>query len=185
MTVAPPTETPAPAPMTGQPNADQRKKVTLTDAEIVAVTSAANTGEIEMAKLATKTSQNAQVKAFANMMINEHTEAETKGKKIAQAAKLTPTDNDVSTKLKSSVETTMTTLKAKKGTDFDREYMDAQVHAHQDVLSAIDDTLLPSAQNPDLKSHLGDVRGHVVKHLARAQEISQSLSGTVSTPMKR
>lgn len=147
----------------------------LSDGEIAAVESAANQGEIAMAQLANKTSKNAQVKSFASMMVKDHTEADTKAKKIGQTAKITPTENEVSSKVKSDGDATMTTLKAAKGAEFDRAYMDAQVKAHTDVLSAIDDKLLPNVQNAELKKHLEDVRTHVAHHLEKAKEISQAL----------
>jgi putative membrane protein len=150
----------------------------------VAITSAANNGEIEQAKVALKGTQNAQVKQFANLMIKEHGEAEAKGKKIAQAAKITPTDNDISTKLKSESESTLAKLKSEKGTELDKSYMDAQVKAHREVLSTIDDKLLPNVKNAELKTHLTDVRQHVSMHLTKAQEISAGLVGTASTPAK-
>lgn len=147
----------------------------LSDAEIAAVESAANQGEIQMAQLANKTSKNAQVKSFATMMVKDHTEADTKAKKIAQTAKITPAENEVSSKVKSDGEATMTTLKAAKGAEFDRAYMDAQVKAHTDVLATIDDKLLPNVQNAEMKAHLTEVRGHVAHHLEKAKEISGAL----------
>ncbi len=157
----------------------------ISDAEIVAITSAANSGEIEEAKAALKGAQNAQVKSFANMMIKEHGEAETKGKKVAQTAKITPAESEISKKLKSDTESRVASLRSQKGAEVDRSYMDAQIKAHRDVLATIDDKLLPNAKNADLKAHLGEVRHHVSMHLDKAQEISASLGGTASTSTKR
>lgn len=157
----------------------------LTDAEIVAVTSTANNGEIEMAELAKKTATNADVKNFAAMMITQHRDMENKGKALATKAKITPADNDASTALKTDVQSTITTLKTQKGKDFDKAYMEAQVKAHKDVLSLFDNKLLPNAQNGELKTLLTDARGHVATHLAKAEEISGKLdSGAAATPAK-
>lgn len=157
----------------------------LTDGEIVAVTSTANNGEIEMAQLATKTATNADVKNFAAMMITQHRDMETKGKALATKAKITPADNEASTTLKNDVASTVTNLKTQKGKDFDKAYMEAQVKAHRDVLNMIDNKLLPSAQNGELKTMLNDARTHVATHLAKAEEIQQKLdSGAATTPAK-
>ncbi len=91
----------------------------LTDAEIAAVTSAANAGEIEMAELAKKNASNGDVKSFAAMMITQHRDAENKAKAVATKAKITPADNDASTQLKNDVQTTISSLKNQKGKDFD------------------------------------------------------------------
>jgi putative membrane protein len=153
----------------------------MTDAEIVAVTSTANNGEIDMANLATKTATNADVKNFAAMMITQHRDMETKGKALAAKAKITPADNDASTALKSDVQSTITSLKTQKGKDFDKAYMESQVKAHRDVLNLFDNKLLPNAQNGDLKTLLADGRSHVAAHLAKAEEIQKKLDAAPAT----
>ncbi len=150
----------------------------MTDAEIVAVTSTANNGEIEMAQLATKSATNADVKNFAAMMITQHRDMETKGKALATKAKITPADNDASTQLKTDVATVVSSLKNQKGKDFDKAYMEAQVKAHRDVLNMFDSKLLPNAQNGELKTLLTDARSHVATHLAKAEEIQSKLDTT-------
>lgn len=165
---APVAETPAPKP--------------LDDGQITAITSAANTGEIEMAELAKKNATNADVKSFAAMMITHHKEAETKGKTVATKAKISPADNETATHLKSDVSTTIDTLKTQKGKDFDKAYMESQVKAHKDVLDIIDNKLIPAAQNADLKTHLTDVRKSVALHLAKAEEIQTKLDKQANAP---
>lgn len=162
----------------------------LTDAEIVAVTSTANNGEIDMANLATKTATNADVKNFAAMLITQHRDMEMKGKALAAKAKITPADNDASTALKSDVQSTITSLKTQKGKDFDKAYMESQVKAHRDVLNLFDNKLLPNAQNGDLKTLLTDGRSHVAAHLAKAEEIQRKLDAVpaakpATTPAKK
>ena len=154
----------------------------LTDAEIVAVTSTANNGEIDMANLATKTATNADVKNFAAMLITQHRDMETKGKALAAKAKITPADNDASTALKSDVQSTITSLKTQKGKDFDKAYMESQVKAHRDVLNLFDNKLLPNAQNGDLRTLLTDGRSHVAAHLAKAEEIQRKLDAAPAAP---
>lgn len=168
-------ETPPPAKPAEKP---------LTDAEIVAVTSTANNGEIEMAELAKKTATNGDVKNFAAMMITQHRDMENKGKALATKAKITPTDSDASTTLKNDVQSTVSSLKTQKGKDFDKAYMEAQVKAHREVLNMFDNKLLPNAQNGELKTLLSDARGHVASHLAKAEEIQSKLDQTATTPAK-
>ena len=154
----------------------------LTDGEIVAVTSTANTAEIELGQLASKTAQTPEVKNYAAMMIAQHRDMETKGKTLAAKAKITPADNEAATTLKSDEQATLSSLKSQKGKDFDRTYIDAQVKAHRDVLNMIDNKLLPSAQNGDLKAMLTDARSHVVTHLAKAEELQQKLESAPANP---
>jgi putative membrane protein len=160
----------------------------LTDAEIVAVTSTANNGEIDMANLAAKSATSADVKNFAAMMVTQHKDMETKGKALAAKAKITPAESDASSSLKSDVQSTISSLKTQKGKDFDKAYMESQVKAHRDVLNLFDSKLLPNAQNGDLKTLLTDGRSHVAAHLAKAEEIQKKLDAATTpatTPAKK
>lgn len=166
------TDTTAPAKLAEKP---------MTDAEIAAVTSAANNGEIEMAELAKKNATHADVKNFAAMLITQHRDMETKAKALATKAKITPADNDASTALKADVQTALTSLKTQKGKEFDKAYMEAQVKAHRDVLNLFDNKLLPNVQNGEMKTLLTDGRTHVATHLAKAEEISHKLDAALAT----
>lgn len=153
----------------------------LTDAEIVAVTSTANNGEIDMANLAARSATSPEVKNFAAMMITQHKDMEAKGKALAAKAKITPADNDASSSLKMEVQSTLSSLKAQKGKEFDKAYIEAQVKAHRDVLNLFDTKLLPDVQNGDLKTLLTDGRSHVAAHLAKAEEIQKKLEAAPAT----
>jgi len=153
----------------------------MTDAEIVAVTSTANNGEIDMANLATKSATSADVKNFAAMMITQHKDMESKGKALAAKAKITPADSDASNALKSDVQSTISNLKTQKGKDFDKAYMDSQVKMHTEGLDIIDNQLLPSVKNADMKDHLNTVRQHVQMHLSKAQDIQSRMEAVGTT----
>ncbi|MBX3189361.1 MAG: DUF4142 domain-containing protein [Labilithrix sp.] len=147
----------------------------LSDAEIVAVTQVANKGEIDLGELAKKNASSPEVKTFAVMLVTQHRDAENKGKAISDKAKIAPAENETSTQLKSELETTSSSLKNQKGKEFDKAYIDSQVKAHRDVIDTIDKKLLPAAQNPELKSHLMEVRRHFASHLAKAEDLQQKL----------
>jgi putative membrane protein len=157
----------------------------LTDAQIVTVTSTANTGEIEMGELAKKSATTPDVKNYAAMMITQHRDLETKGKTLVTKVKITPAESDQSTALKNEVNTTITELKTQKGKDFDKAYIESQVRTHREVLDLIDNKLLPNAQNGELKTQLTDARSHVASHLAKAQELQAKLEATPATPAKK
>ncbi len=147
----------------------------LSDGQIVAITSAANEGEIAMAELAKKNADSARVKSFATTMISEHGSAEAKGKSISQSANIQPVESDVSRRLKADADSTLASLRDQKGKAFDKAYVNAQVKMHRQVLATIDDELLPNASNPQLKKHLDDVRKHVASHLAKAEDLEKKV----------
>jgi len=55
--------------------------------------------------------------------------------------------------------------------------VDHEVAYHQAVLDAVDHTLIPSAQNAELKALLVKVRPAFVAHLEHAKALQASLAG--------
>ena len=66
-------------------------------------------------------------------------------------------------------------LKKLSGSAFDRAYVDHEVAYHQSVLDALDATLIPSAQNPELKALLVKVRPAFAAHLDHAKKLQGEL----------
>ena len=148
----------------------------LSDEQIAAITDAANTAEIDQAKLAEGKSKSADVKRFATMMIKHHGEAKAKQAKL----KLQLADSSDSTALKADAASTLDTLKKDTGKDFDKAYIDAQVDGHQKVLDTINQKLLPSVKSPDLKAYLDDIKPRVEAHLKKAKELQESFDSKSS-----
>jgi putative membrane protein len=155
--------------------------VTLTDDQILQVLHIANMGEIDQAKLVQTKAKNAKVKAFAAMMIKDHTAADTRGTNLAKQAKLTPSDSPVSTMLKADSDKTVEQLKTQTGADLERAYIDAQVKAHQTVLDTIDTKLMPNVKDAGIKTMLTETRPKIEMHLKEAQDIQKALGGGTGT----
>ena len=149
----------------------------LSDEQIAAVTDAANTAEIEQAKLAESKSKDAGVKRFAAMMIAHHGAAKQKQAKL----KIKPAESAVSTGLQADAASTLDALKTDKGKDFDKAYIAAQVDAHQKVLDTINDKLLPSVKNADLKAYLDEIKPRVEQHLKEAKQLQENFDSKSST----
>ena len=97
---------------------------------------------------------------------------------VALATKLnvTPEANDVSKQLMAGADENVANLKGLSGAAFDKAYIDHEVAYHQAVLDALDKTLIPNAQNAELKDLLVKVRPAFVAHLDRAKSIQASLT---------
>lgn len=167
---ATPAATPAPPP---QP--------TLGDPEIAHIATTANTLDIEGGNLAKTKAQNAEVKQFANRMVTEHTASNQEATQLAQSLALTPADNPNSQQMKSDHETAKATLQTATGADFDKAYIDHEVTMHQNVLNALDQQLIPSAQNAQLKALLEKARAMVSSHLEQAKTIQGKLGAAHTT----
>jgi putative membrane protein len=150
----------------------------VSDANIAAIVVAANDADIDNARQAMSKSDNAEVKAFAQQMITDHTSVNEKAKELAQRLNLTPEENETSMAMKTGQESMRSTLGAKNGTDFDRAYIDNEVTLHQTVLDAIDQTLLPNAQNAELRQLLTEVRPAIAAHLEHAKQLQTKMGGS-------
>jgi putative membrane protein len=148
----------------------------LTDAQIAAIAVTANKVDIDAARVAQRKSKNAEVKRFAADMIRDHTSANKQAAALAKKLKLKPQPNDTSRSLATGGQQNLKKLKSLKGKEFDRAYIDQEVTYHQNVLDALDQKLIPAAQNADLKSLLQSVRSVVAQHLDHAKTVAQSLS---------
>jgi putative membrane protein len=148
----------------------------LTDAQIAAVTNAANTAEVDQGKEAVKKAKNGKVKTFAQHMIADHGAAFKQQTDVERTANITPIDNEMSRQVLSDGKTILSQLQsAPGGADFDKQYMDAQVREHQQVLDTLDNKLIPNAKNGDLKAFLQKIRDKVADHLKQAKDIQGSL----------
>lgn len=147
----------------------------LTDKQITEVMKVANDAEIDAAKLAKKKATSPQVKAFAEHMMSEHKENYAEVKKVSKQQKIHAQSSDVSKKLKGDTHTALKDLKKSGKDTFDMSYIQNQIDMHQQLLSELDSSLIPSAKNPELKSYLEKTKTHVQDHLSKAQEIKNSM----------
>jgi putative membrane protein len=145
------------------------------DAEIAHIAKTANDADIEGGNLAKTKAQNAEVKSFANLMISDHTAANQQAAQIAQRSNLQPADNPISQQMMAEHQRAKQDLQARNGAEFDKAYIAHEVQMHQQVLNALDQTLIPNAQNAELKNLLGQVRTTVEGHLKRAQDIQTKI----------
>lgn len=153
------------------------KATPLTDANIAAIVLAANTIDIQNAQLALKTSGEASVKDFAQMMVTDHTSVNDKAKALAGKLSLKPVQNATSRGLVKSMNAKRAEMAALHGAAFDKAYMDNEVSYHQAVLDLLDQKLVPSAKNAELKDLLTSVRPAFEAHLNKAKEVRGALKG--------
>ena len=149
----------------------------VTDAQIASIVVTANQVDIDAGNLAAAQSGNAEVKAFGQLMVKDHTGVNKSATDLVTRLKVTPQDNPTSESLKSGGVTNVAHLKTLKGADFDRAYVDHEVAYHQQVLDALDKTLIPGAKNEELKALLVKVRPAFVAHLEHAKMLQASMRG--------
>jgi putative membrane protein len=150
------------------------------EAQIAAIVVTANQVDIDAGKLAASKSKNAAVKAFGQQMVTDHTGVNKSATELVTKLKVTPQDNPTSQSLKSGGEANVANLQSLDGAAFDKAYIDHEVAYHEQVLDALDKTLIPSASNAELKALLVKVRPAFVAHLEHAKKLQASVSGKSS-----
>jgi putative membrane protein len=169
---APPAMSAAPAGSTAAAPAAP----TLNDAQIAHIAVTADAIDSTAGVLAKKKATSKAVKDFAQTMVNDHGAVNKQAVALATKLKVTPEANDVSKQLQSGAEQNIANLNGKSGAAFDSAYIDHEVAYHQAVLDALDQTLIPQAQNAELKDLLVKVRPSFAAHLARAKQIQGELT---------
>jgi len=149
----------------------------VTDAQIASIVVTANQVDIDAGKLAAERSTNPDVKSFGSLMVNDHTGVNKSATELVTKLKVAPQDNPTSQSLKSGGDSNLAHLKTLKGAEFDRAYVDHEVAYHQQVIDAMDKTLIPDAKNAELKALLVKVRPAFVAHLEHAKMVQASLDG--------
>lgn len=145
------------------------------DPQIAAIVVTANQVDIDAGKLAKSKAQSPNVKAFAELMVTDHTAVNKSAVELAGKLKVTPEPNDTSKALKDGGDKNLANLKKLSGAEFDRAYVDHEVAYHEAVLEAVDKTLIPSASNAELKGLLVKVRPAFVAHLEHAKSLKAEL----------
>ena len=146
------------------------------DAQIASIVVTANQVDIDAGKLASRKATSPEVKKFGQLMVTDHTGVNKSAIDLATKLKVTPEDNPTSKSLKSGGQENVTKLRTLKGADFDKAYIDHEVAYHQQVLDAVDKTLIPGAKNDELKALLVKVRPAFVAHLEHAKQVQASLT---------
>jgi putative membrane protein len=146
------------------------------DAQIAQIVVTANQVDIDAGKLAESKGSSADVKAFAKQMVTDHTGVNKQATALVKKLKVKPQPSDTSKSLAQGGKDNLAKLKGlKKGPQFDKAYIDHEVDYHQAVIDALDKTLIPSAQNAELKDLLVKVRPAFVAHLDHAKMIQSKL----------
>ena len=123
--------------------------------------------EIEASKLTLTNAQSPAVKDFAQKMIDAHTQSTEKLKKAAgSVAPMIIPDATLAPDQLKSIEQ----LHAKKGADFDQQYVLIQRDAHQRTLAALKDYSVKGDQ-PPLNAFANEAIPIVSGHLAMARNL--------------
>jgi putative membrane protein len=146
----------------------------LNDPTIVAIFDAANTADVETGQLAAERGHSQAVRDFGAMLVRDHKTVRQQGRDLAHRLGVTPTPPADDASAKAHAET-MATLRAKRGAEFDKAFLDHEVAFHQGVIDAVKTTLLPAIQNAELKALVVTVAPAFEAHRVAAANLRQKL----------
>jgi len=149
--------------------------VALSDSEILKVMATANEAEIAAAQVAKPGAQTTSVSNYAQLMITDHTASNSALLALVSTKHIAPAESDLSMHLESEAAASLQTLSQTAPAAFDKTYIQSQVMMHQEVLTLLNDRLVPSAQDPDLKALLTTTQTTVTAHLQQATNIAAGL----------
>ena len=147
----------------------------LDDATIVAIFDAANTADIETGQLAAERGRSKEVRDFGAMLARDHQMVRQQGRDLAKKLGVTPTPpaNDRSARDHAA---TMKRLRALRGAEFDRAFLQYEAAFHKSVIDAVTTTLLPAIDNAELKALVVKVAPAFQAHMLAAQNLERRLA---------
>jgi putative membrane protein len=161
---------PAPAPV----STASTRGIALDDATIVAIFDEANTADIETGGLAEKMGSTKEVRDFGAMLARDHKAVRQQGRELAKKLGVTPTPPKPDDYAKAHADA-MTKLKALKGAEFDKAFLEHEVAYHDAVIAAVTNTLLPATKSPELKNLETTVAPAFVAHRDAAKNMLSKL----------
>jgi len=146
----------------------------MSDAEILAFVVAIDLNEIMAASDAVKEKINPKTLQFAQMLHKEHGQNLDMALKLTQRLGVTPLETPAVEKLQVEAAANLAALVRLEGEAFAAAYVGLMAAEHAKVLALIDNQLLASARDEDLRKHLQATRGAVAKHLEEAKRLQAS-----------
>jgi len=135
-----------------------------TDPQIAHIAYTAGLIDAEAGKQAIKMSKNKDVIAFAESMVRDHEAVNKLALDLCKKLGVTPEDNDTSKSLSKDAKAKLAELSKLSGAAFDRAYINNEIAYHKTVNGALDNLLIPSSSNGELRSLLQQglkiFRGH-------------------------
>jgi putative membrane protein len=146
-----------------------------TDPQIAHIAYTAGQIDIQAAQQALKKTKNKDVKEFATTMERDHKAVNDKALALVKKLNVTPEDNDTSKSLSKQAADKRAQLSKLNGAAFDKAYIDNEVAYHKTVNDALQNTLIPSATNPELKDLLTTGLKIFQGHQQHAEQVAAKL----------
>lgn len=146
-----------------------------TDPQIAHIAYTAGKIDIAAGKQALARSHNKSVRAFASEMVRDHAAVNDQALGLVKKLHVTPEANPTSAGLSRQASASLRRLSHLHGRSFDRAYAANEVAYHKTVNGALESTLIPSANNGELKSLLQTGLKLFREHQEHAEHLAADL----------
>ncbi|MEO9132156.1 MAG: DUF4142 domain-containing protein [Sphingomonas sp.] len=152
-----------------------QEKPAINDAQIAHIAYTAGVIDVAAGTQALTRSKNKAVRAFAQEMVRDHQTVNVQALALVKKLGLTPQDNATSVALSKQATIESQTLARLHGAAFDRAYIANEIAYHRTVNGALKDTLIPGAQNAELKSLLETGLTLFTEHQVHAEHLAAGM----------
>jgi putative membrane protein len=159
-----------PRPAVGQGDAEHKASVGDSDVEFMRHAATDGQAEIELADVALKQGQSADVKTFATKIKADHLKAASELKRVATAKHVT-----LSSALTAEQKDMKEKLGKLSGSAFDRAYADAMVTDHQKAVALF--TSASESADSEVKAFASTTLPVLKQHLQHAEDLQKSVAG--------
>lgn len=150
----------------GQSRAEDNKSgLTSDEVKFIKHSAADGMAEVKIAGLAVKKAENAEVKAFAEMLVTDHTKVNEELKMLA-----TNKNVDLSAVIDPKDAGTFQKLEKFSGAEFDKEYLGEVVSSHKKCLGAFED-ISKESKDADVKAFADKIIPTLKAHHDKAKEL--------------
>ncbi|MEP7210923.1 MAG: DUF4142 domain-containing protein, partial [Alphaproteobacteria bacterium] len=143
-----------------------------TDAQIAHIAYTAGVIDVAASKQALSISTNKAVRGFAEEMVRDHTAVNDQALALVKKLGVSPEDNSTSQALSKDAAAKLVEYGKLKGAAFDRAYLANEVAYHKTVNGTLSGTLIPNAQNAQLKSLLETGLKLFTEHQMHAEHLA-------------
>lgn len=164
-----PTTSPtSPKPMT-------QVSISASDGRTIGMYLMSNDVDISFSSIAYASAGSDDVKAFARRMLTDHSQLVAQMRSLVDEHGMSPSDDDAARDLRDLATLQRDSLRALSGRAFDSTYVAMELDRHREILSMIDDVLLPRARSSELRELLASTRPIIAAHVAHAEQLQETL----------
>jgi predicted outer membrane protein len=147
------------------------------DGQVAAIMHASDLAEVDVARAVLSRLTDANVTAFAQRMITDHTALDNALTAVLASAGIAPVETSLSREITASAQAEIVALSGLSGSALEQAYIDHAVLEHLTDLGVGDHLLAPSIKNAQLAAAAATARTVIAGHAQLAVQVQTSLEG--------